>query len=70
MTSILTGAAQAAHSAATHLLAHAQIVPGAPLPPQAVKEDNAEHQILIHNLKGKILIVRPLLHVVYIHSIT
>jgi peroxiredoxin len=60
MTSILTGAAQAAHSAITGILAHNQIEPGQHLPAQCVKEaGDADKEILIHNLKGKILIVRP-----------
>jgi len=56
MTSIITSATQAAHSAAASLLAKAQIEPGQPIPQVDVKE-SAPDQTTTIPLTGKNVIV-------------
>jgi peroxiredoxin len=57
MTSIITGAAAAAHSTAASLLAASPIKVGDKLPAVKVKEDDPESKVEIHNVNGKVLIV-------------
>ncbi|EGN91670.1 hypothetical protein SERLA73DRAFT_192164 [Serpula lacrymans var. lacrymans S7.3] len=56
MTSIITGAAQAAHSAAASLLSTVQIEVGDPIPAKIVKEEDPERSFAL-DLKGKNIIV-------------
>jgi len=57
MATILTSAAQTAHSAVSSLLAHAQIKVGETLPAATVKEDNPEMTITLNNLPGRNIIL-------------
>lgn len=59
MATILTSAAQTAHSAVASLLAHAQIKVGETLPAATVKEDDPEKTITLNNLPGRNIIVSP-----------
>lgn len=68
MASILTGAAQVAHSAVAGVLAHAQIEPGQHLPPEAVKEDNPEHAFTIDYTGKKIFVSCFLAATMYVSS--
>jgi hypothetical protein len=58
MTSILTSSADAAHSAAVALATTSQIKAGDALPAVPVKEDAVDASINIHDIPGKIIIVR------------
>jgi len=60
MTSVIAGAAQAAHSVATAILSTAQIAPGSTIPAQSVKENDADKTIPL-TLKGKNIIVSTVL---------
>lgn len=55
--SLLSGTAQAAHSAVTSLLSVAQIQPGHTIPSQTVKEDSADRSFPL-TLKGRNIIAR------------
>jgi len=59
MTSVIASAAQAAHSVAASLIAHAQIVPGGTIPNAEVKENDPEKTSPLHLVGKNVLIGVP-----------